>query len=262
MFFPVSKILWALAVPSTALASLAFVGLLLSGRWPRLGRPLAAFGVVGLLAIGLLPLGRALALPLEQRFPVFVDDGRPVDGVVVLGGAELPDIAEARGQPAYNEAAERLLALGDLARRYPEARMVFAGGSGATFGGPLESNVVRATLPWLGLAPDRVLLEGRSRNTQENAQFAKELVGPRPGERWLLVTSAAHMPRAVGCFRAAGFEVVAYPVDHRTAGTAADWTLNRAVAVGLNEFDIAAREWIGLIVYSWTGRTSALFPAP
>lgn len=112
----------------------------------------------------------------------------------------------------------------------------------------------------MGVARDRVTLERRSRNTAENAEFTKALIGPKPGERWLLVTSAAHMPRSVGCFRRAGFPVEAYPVGWRaTPG----WPLpEKALSAGLARFDRAAHEWIGLIAYRLLGRTDALFPAP
>ena len=67
-----------------------------------------------------------------------------------------------------------------------------------------------------GLDARRILVETRSRNTYENAVYSKELAQPQPGQIWLLVTSANHMPRAVGCFRAVGFDVIPYPVDYDT----------------------------------------------
>jgi len=105
-------------------------------------------------------------------------------------------------------------------------------------------------------------LEGRSRNTQENARFTLEMVKPKAGERWLLVTSALHMPRSVGCFRNVGFEVDAYPVGWRTSGRADLLLLNGRISDGLIHTDAAVREWVGLLVYWLTGRTSELFPAP
>ena len=85
---------------------------------------------------------------------------------------------------------------------------------------------------------------------------------PKPGERWLLVTSAHHMPRAVGCFRRIGFDVVPYPVDWRSRG-AVDLVVPFAtVASGLARTDVAVKEWVGLVVYRLTGKTSELFPGP
>lgn len=261
MFFYASKVAWAFSVPSTFLTMLALVGLLLMPRFRRLGVTLAALGMIGVVVAGLSPLGRILTHELEQRFPPF-DDARPVAGIVVLGGAELPALTASRGQPSFNHSAERLFALVDLARRYPEARVVFAGGSGSLMGQTMqEADVVRMALRQLGVDPARVIFESRSRNTAENARNARELVQPLPGERWLLVTSAAHMPRAMGCFRVAGFPVTAYPVDFRTTRQLT-FGLFSNVAEGLDFVDGAVREWIGLAVYYWTGRTDSWFPAP
>lgn len=263
VFFLASKLFWLISTPSTLLALLALAGLLIMVRWRRTGTVLAAVAILGLLAAGLGPFGRLMTVPLEDRFPVFVDDGRPVDGVIVLGGAELPEITAARGQPAFQESAERILALADLSRRYPQARLVFSGGSGSLTPSALsEADVVRRALPQFGVDPGRIDYEAQSRNTAENAQFSRALVQPKPGERWLLVTSALHMPRAIGCFRAAGFPVTAYPVDFRTTGWAPWWQPFDSVAQGLDFFDTAVRQWIGLAAYYATGRTDTLFPAP
>ncbi|WP_029355760.1 YdcF family protein [Bosea sp. 117] len=263
MFFHVSKIVWLLIVPSTFLTLLACLGLVLAPWRRRAGLSLAAVGAFGLLAGGLLPVGALLTNALEERFPTFIDDGRPVDGVVLLGGAELPAITAARGQPAFQEAGERVIAFADLARRYPSARLLFTGASGSLEEQPpKESETMRLALPALGIPVGRVMMEEQARNTDENARLAKALAQPNAGERWLLVTSAYHMPRAVGSFRAAGFEVVAYPVDYRTTGGAGLWKLNRSVAGGLAELDLAVREWIGLIVYWMSGRSSSPVPGP
>ena len=264
MFFTLSKLAWAVAAPSTFLTLLALAGLLLRPWFRRLGTALTVLGVVGLLVAGLSPLGRILMVPLENRFSAHTDDGRPVDGVIVLGGAELPAVTAARGQPSFQEAGERILAMGELARRYPQARIVFAGGSSNLVeASPMqEADVVRMALPQIGVDPARVELERFSRNTAENARLARELIRPQPGQRWLLVTSAFHMPRAIGCFRAAGFPVIAYPVDYRTIGEAQPFRLFGSVAEGLGFTDLASREWMGLAVYYLAERADALFPAP
>ena len=122
--------------------------------------------------------------------------------------------------------------------------------------------MVGALFESLGVPPGRITLENRSRNTAENAAYSKALAAPKPGERWLLVTSAAHMPRAIGAFREAGFPVEAYPVDYQTNG----WQDLRAVfgslSGGLRQMDTALHEWIGLVAYRLTGKSSALLPGP
>nr|WP_281502996.1 YdcF family protein [Ancylobacter crimeensis] len=252
-------------VPSTFVLVLVAFGLLVALRWRRSGLGIAAAGSVLALLAAFSPAATLLLRPLEDRFPAFHGDGRPVDGVIMLGGGEETLISAYREQPAFSGAGERIMALSLLARTYPQARLVFSGGSARLAmppPGEREADVVKRTLPWLGIPVDRVALEGRSRNTRENALFTKDLMQPKPGERWLLVTSAVHMPRAVGCFRAAGFPVEAFPVDYQTGGPGAPWTGPRTAAEGLQTFDTALREWVGLAVYYFTGRIPNLFPAP
>jgi uncharacterized SAM-binding protein YcdF (DUF218 family) len=105
-------------------------------------------------------------------------------------------------------------------------------------------------------------IERRSRNTQENAEFSKVVAAPKNGERWLLVTSAFHMPRSVGLFRKAGFAVEPYPVDWR-AGGPADLLMPHALSIdGLSLVDVGVREWMGLFAYWVTGKTGELLPGP
>ena len=174
-----------------------------------------------------------------------------------------PELSIARGAADLNEAAERVTAAAALARSYPAARIVYSGGNGrlARRGG-VEADIAADLFDAIGLPRARVMVEGRSRNTVENAEFSKALASPRPGERWLLVTSAYHMPRAVGLFRQAGFPVEAYPVDWRTAGGDHVWMPFDSVGAGLRRTDTAVREWTGLAAYYLSGKTPALFPAP
>jgi uncharacterized SAM-binding protein YcdF (DUF218 family) len=114
----------------------------------------------------------------------------------------------------------------------------------------------------LGIGSDRLLLERKARNTAENAILAKQLADPKPGERWLLLTSAWHMPRAMGLFRKAGFHVEAWPTDYRTAGPGDAWILFSSPVEGLRRLDFVVKEWLGLLANRVTGRSDALFPAP
>lgn len=264
MFYFVSKIVWFFLTPSNALIVLAIAGLVvMRTRFAPVGWWMTAGATAALLVAGLSPLAYWLMLPLENRFPTFVDDGKAIDGIVVLGGTFDTGPTLTHRQMALNETGERIAALGDLARRYPNARIVYSGG-GSEFSRDYtpEATLVEQTIGELGLEPSRVTYERESLNTAQNASLSKALAQPKPGERWLLVTSAFHMPRATGAFRAAGFDVVAYPVDFRTAGTASLTTPFAFVSQGLRLTDTATKEWIGLLSYYLTGKTSALFPAP
>ena len=267
MFFVLSKLLWIVAAPANAMVLVVLSGLALGAARregvARAGRRLAALGLLLVLACALGPLGTFALRTLEDRFPKLPADQPPPVGIVVLGGSVDQTIGAARGRVTISDAADRITEAVILSRRYPAARLVFSGGTNALFGEvATEAADTRRLWIELGAAPERITIEDRSRNTDENARFTKALVTPRPGETWILVTSAYHMPRAVGLFRANDFPVVPDPVDYRTTGTAADYWPGTDVAGGLERLDMVAREWIGLVAYRLTGRTAVLFPGP
>jgi uncharacterized SAM-binding protein YcdF (DUF218 family) len=264
VFFIASKILGFFALPSNLLISIGLVGLiLLCTRLTRLASWLVVTSLVLIAVAGLSPLGNALILPLEQRFPPWDASRGPPDGIVVLGGAIAPDVSAARGDVALTGAAERITATVELAHRYPNARIIFSGGSGDLMAHEaLEAPIAVREFEALGIAHDRITAEEQSRNTIENAVFSRLIAQPKPGEHWLLVTSAYHMPRAIAAFRAAGFPIEAYPVDWRTRGPIDAVQPFGSLAIGLRKTDIATHEWIGLVVYRLTGKTAELFPAP
>ena len=266
MPYALSKILGLLAQPSTlAVLSLVIgIWLLGRGRAPRLSRLLAWGGVLLLVGGGLSPLANVLILPLEQRFAAVSQPqpGDRVDGIILLGGFEDAHVSAGRDGLGLNEAAERVTEGLRLALRHPEAKVVFTGGAGGLFTTAEASGPVGAFLAEAGVDPARLVLENRSRNTFENAIFTRQMVKPQPGQRWYLVTSAYHMPRAVGLFRKAGFDVIAYPVDYRTRGPDDAMRTFARIPQGLMRLDVAANEWLGLFAYRVLGRTDELFPAP
>jgi uncharacterized SAM-binding protein YcdF (DUF218 family) len=264
MFFYASKVLGFFAIPSNLIILLGIVGaLLLRTRFARAGSGLVVGSLVLLAVIGLSPVGNALIVPLEDRFPPWDDRRGAPHGIVVLGGAISPDVSHVRNTVALNEAAERLTVVAELAKRYPDARIIFSGGSAALlFEERPEAEYALRLLESLGVPPGRVVAESKSRNTVENARFSRELAQPKPGERWLLVTSAYHLPRSVGVFRQAGFPVEAYPVDWRTRGSADILRPFATLGDGLRRTDTAVREWVGLVAYWLSGRSSELFPGP
>jgi len=267
MPFALSKFLAFLAQPSSVAVLCLLAGLWMKGRGRsgRLAGVLAWGGALALIAGGLTPLGNIIVLPLEQRFAGVPapSPGDRVDGIILLGGFEDGWVSQGRGGLGVNESAERVTEGLRLALRHPEAKVVFTGGVGGLFARNVEaSEPVAAFLTEAGVAKDRLVLENRSRNTYENAVFTRDLVNPKPGERWYLVTSAYHMPRAMGLFRKAGFDVVAYPVDYRTRGPEDAMRFFEKIPQGLMRLDLAANEWLGLVAYRVLGRTDTLFPAP
>lgn len=267
-------LVWPLVAPSQLLIGLAMAGgllLLLAPRRlgppsgvQRAGRALAAAGGLGLLLLGLFPTSHYLALPLATRFPVPVlpDD---VAGIILLAGSERQHVSDAYGEPQTGSHGSRYLTALRLAQRYPEARVVFSGGPREAPGmGALgtQTAVAAAILGSIDLDPARLAFDDKSFDTCDHPANVRALARPRPGETWVVVTSAMHMPRTMACFRAAGWpEVVPYPTDHQlleVGWVAADFRIHR----NLGLLDDAAHEWLGLAYYRLSGRIAEFFPAP
>ncbi|HZB89897.1 MAG TPA: YdcF family protein [Stellaceae bacterium] len=259
MLFVAGKLFWALAAPDNLLLLLLLAGLLAQALGRRRGYRVALAAALALLAAGILPIGQWAIGPLEGRFPNPVLPAH-IDGIIVLGGAVEPKI-NAHGQVALDGAAARITEALALALRHPEAKLLLSGGDASLLPRPREreADETRRLFIELGVAPGRILVEDRSRNTFENALFSLKVAAPKPDETWVLVTSAWHMPRAVGCFRAVGWKVLPYPVDYRTeTDPLPDFELGKQLAL----LDVAAKEWVGLVAYRLLGRTDALFPGP
>ncbi len=265
--FELGKILWLIFSP----ANLLVIGLCLAwllmrrragygSRWPRL---LVGAMALACLLIAVTPLSHVPLVLLENRFGRPVVMPAKVDGVIVLGGGLRPLLSLSRDEPVMLASGNvRLAAFVDLARRYPEARLVFTGGSGDIFAPSFtEAGIARVALERMGLDIERVKFEDRSRNTQENVSYSQEMMRPIKGETWLLVTSASHMPRSVGAFRAQGWEVTAYPVGYITSGDPLiGWGFD--FLPGLSALQTGLREWIGMLSYYASGYTREVFPAP
>lgn len=263
MFFTLSKIAGFFAVPSNLIAIAGLVGLcLLLAHRRRAGLALLVISTVLLAIAGLSPLGNVLLLGLTERFPPWQSTGNP-DGIIVLGGAIDSEVSAARNTIELDASAERVLTMLRLARRFPQARIAFSGGSGNLFLNSVsEAPIAARLLEEFGVSRDRIVLEDGSRTTAENASMLRAMLAPKPGERWLLITSAFHMPRAIGVFRKAGFDVEAYPVDWRTRGWADATVPFDRLSGGLSRTDVALHEWGGLVIYRLAGRSAELFPAP
>jgi uncharacterized SAM-binding protein YcdF (DUF218 family) len=261
--FILGKLVWAVLQPGNLLllCLLAAVLLFTLSRGRR-GKGLAAIAALAFLLLAVAPVGPAMLLALEERFPRPAQLHERVDGILVLGGAVQPALSRSYGETVFNGAIARVLGGIALARRHPEAKLALVSGEGEFF--PVGYSEARATRSFVveeGIDPARILLEERSRSTHENAVYTKELFGPAPGEVWVLVTSAYHMPRSMGAFTAAGWNVIPYPLDFRIdpqTGLRADFSL----LDGLGTSTLAGKEWVGLVGYRLMGWTQELFPAP
>ena len=253
-FLIASKVFWTFLKPETW-----FLVLILAALWAvlrnrrGLAGGLLAVTALAYLGLGIVPLGDLLLRPIERQFPVRPEVSAPA-AILVLGGGEESIRAFETGLPAIGEAGDRFLSAIELAHRFPSAKLIFTGGTGWFVEGRMSgAEVARRIFTGAGIAPDRLILEGKSRNTQQNAEMTLPLVrdlGPGPV---ILVTSAFHMPRAAGVFCAAGWtNLVAWPDDVRAVGFGERW--GWGVAVNLQELNIAVKEWIGTAVYRLTGK--------
>jgi len=261
MFFYLSKIFWFFIQPLNLAIFLLLAGLVAAafGR-----RRLAASGsMLAFLILALsawTSLGAMMLNPLEERFakpPL----PQKVDGIVVLGGGFEGAINLVRGGYELNSGGDRMVETAILARRFPEAKVVVSGGTGELFlDGEGDADTAPRLLGALGVSADRLILENKSRNTYENAVFTRQMVAPKPGETWLLVTSAFHMPRAKALFDKAGFPTIPWPVDYRTSGKEGIGLFRDNPADSLQVTTMAIREWIGLAAYWLSGRIDRPFP--
>lgn len=263
MSFYALKIAWFILQPSSFLFLLFSLGFLLIWRGAsRAGLRLVFISATLYAVLGLLPVGNWLMLPLEQRHQQETPPaGQPPAGIIVLGGAIDTMVAAARDGAAFNDAAERMTEAVLLARRYPEAKLVFTGGQIEIFySGVTEASAARKFFIDFGIDPSRMVFEDKARNTFENAAYTRKLVEPNAHGGWLLVTSAFHMSRSMGCFRAQGFDVKPWPVDYRTRG-AEDWyRFFSRPSEGLRRVDLAVKEWISLFLHRISGRTASFLP--
>jgi uncharacterized SAM-binding protein YcdF (DUF218 family) len=264
LFFFLSKTIGKMLLPTNFLIGIGVIGaLLLATRFASLGRRLMVLSVLMLAVCGFSPLGTWLLYPLESRFPPWDAARGAPDGIIILGGSIDADLSVAHGGAVVRSEADRIIAAAALARQYPNARILFTGGSANLLSNDAkEADYAGALFESLGVAKARLTMERRSRNTQENVEFSKAMVALKSGERWLLVTSAFHMPRSVGLFRKAGFAVEPYPVDWRVGGKSDLLAFFPVADDGLGRTEIALREWMGLIAYRASGKIDELLPGP
>lgn len=264
MFFYVAKILWFFVQPINLAIFLLLAGLVagLLGRRRLLVAGMVLSALV-LVATAWTSLGANLLNPLEERFarPVQLPDR--IDGIVVLGGGLEGQINLARGGYEVNRGGDRFIETAVLALRHPEARVVVSGGDGSlVLAGEGDGDTAPRLLTALGVARERLILENKSRDTFENAVFTRQLVTPNPGETWLLVTSAFHMPRSMALFEKAGFSVLPWPTDYRTSGREGIGFFTDNASDSIDNTSLALREWIGLVAYWLSGRIDSPFPGP
>jgi uncharacterized SAM-binding protein YcdF (DUF218 family) len=260
MFFELSKLFWLLAQPLNALCLVGLLGLAARLVWPRTGQAMMTFALCAILFFGIVPVGPLMMVWLEKQFPQPRTLPDKIDGIILLGGAFESYLTQKTGHIVANDNIERALCFVEMARRYPDAKLVFSGGSGDILNpDAMEAYDARAFFRLTQLNRN-VIYEEESRNTYENALYTKKTVSPQPGERWLLATSAYHMPRSIGVFEQAGWSVIPYPCDPRSDGSYNVFHRLPSASGNFSALNISMKEMIGLVVYYVTGKSAFILP--
>jgi uncharacterized SAM-binding protein YcdF (DUF218 family) len=223
------------------------------GKWLLFGT------TVAVVVVGIFPFGEVMLRPLERTYLVNPPLSK-VEGIIVLGGSEQEQESAIWQQPLTNDAGDRYINAILLANRYPEAKVLFAGGnSWPVSSTTTEADIAEQIFLGAGISRERLLLESQSRNTFENARNALITADGTGEGTWVLVTSAGHMPRALASFCQAGWHnIVPWPTDFQT-GNLVDhigWNL----AGNLSLLGYAIKEQVGLFGYRLLGRTSSTIP--
>lgn len=262
-----TNFVWLVVQPLHVIVLIGLVGLVLSvTRWRSAGHRvlIAAFALLAIA--GLTPLGALLIGTLEARFPA-AKLTPPIDGIILISGAEQPRMSRDHGQVLTNSYGDRLIAAARLAHRFPDARIAVTGGVLALDRTARpefhsQADVARRFLTSVGIDPARIVVERQSQNTCQNARHIHTAVTPEPDDRWVVVTSAFHMPRTMGCFDKVGWTVIAYPTDYKRISGPKGLRPTISVAGNLSMLNQAVHEYVGLLAYRVTGQIDALFPGP
>jgi uncharacterized SAM-binding protein YcdF (DUF218 family) len=253
MFFIFSKVLAFLIRPLT------WILLLLVGSW-WLGRRRSRWSgrlLVAALVVLLVFSNRALFQLVAVTWePEAIALTEPYDVAIVLGGYLGEAGRQAAAPPEFSERADRLLAPIALYQQGMVRQLLLSGGTSTLLmERQPEAHTAGHYARLLGVAEEDLILETRARNTYENAVYSAELLKECPASgRYLLVTSAWHLPRAAACFRKTGLRFTPYPIDFlqsRVPLAPADYFLPRAQT--LDDWESLIKEWVGIAVYRLRG---------
>lgn len=268
LFFFFSKVAWAFLSPSNLLIFLFILGTLLAifSRCSAALKILIPTSILALM-ITVYPVSDWLMEPLEKRFQAPEVLPEAIDGIIILGGGEDISVAMSWNSKEVGLVGDRFISTKELANIYPQASIIFTGGVGQlAMHSHLQSKLTAQNTPLgsqilqsLGIESERLIVEHLSRNTFENFKNIQPLL-PNPTGRYLLVTSAFHMPRSVGIARKFGVDVIAYPVDYRSTHESLR-SIDFDFYGHLQALEPAWKEWIGLTAYYWTGKTSEWLPS-
>ncbi|GAA0558176.1 YdcF family protein [Rhizomicrobium electricum] len=252
MFYYLAQTFWFLCAPSHFAVWLVLAAaVLLYRNRVRAARRCAIASAAILIVAGFTPLSVWLMHPVENLYSRSTLPAH-LDGILILGGGTDAEILTSRGAPNASYGLARLAAAASIARLHPEARVVFSGGPFPIGHWDSEAVAARKILIELGARPEQIVLEATSRNTWENFKNTKAIVKPKQDQRWVLVTSAFHMPRAMKIATKSNWPMIPWPSDYMTA-TSSQYAF-REFPENLQRTDLAVHEGIGVLVYRLSGK--------
>ncbi len=218
---------------------------------------LIAFIIFFIVAV--LPTGDLLYFQLEKKFHNPIVLPSQINGILILSGATNPQLSYVHNKIHLNGSVERLIESIILIQRYPEAKIIFSGGSGSSFDQELtHADVARKFFNQLNIDTNKIIFESKSRNTYENIIYSKKIAEPKSEDNWIIVTSASHMIRATNIGKKLGWHFFPYAVDFQTSKK-----ITRLPSLNflgnMSRFNASSHEWIGLISYYIMGRTSKIY---
>lgn len=254
-FFWISKLAWFFVAPENLLVLLVVIGtILLWKQRIKAAKRLFTFLSLIVLIIGLFPVGEWLLYPLESKYKAN-PKLEQVDGIIVLSGSIDATRSAMWQQTVVNDNAERILASLALVQKYPNAKLVYTGGSGKLSNQKHKgADAALKLYKEHGLNTTKMIFEREARNTSENVIFTKKLVNPKKNEKWLLITTGWHMPRSVGIFCKSDWAVIPYPVDFRSQPEKL-FRIEWSFSGHLRNLSIGIKEWLGRFAYSITGKS-------
>lgn len=258
MFFILSKIIWWLLSPLTLiLLALAF-GLFLSRiqKSQKFGKKLVKTGVFAFIILSILPIGYNIQVFLETDSPQAQISQLDIDeyeGVIVLGGCMDASLSRLYDQPHINGSCERLIQGLSIHNKHPQLKFVYTGGSGSvTNQKDKGATAAKQLVDSLGINSKDIIFEDQSRNTYENMKFSTQY--KQTDKKWILITSASHMPRSSRVFCEGGWDITPYPTDYNTTG---NFTFAlESPLYNFNRLNTALKEIVGIIAYGVTGKLS------
>ena len=212
-----------------------------------------------LLIVSFFPIGNYLIYQIEKEYHSNIQIPEKLDGILILGGATNALMFKEYNQINVNDSAERLIESVKIIKKFKNSKVIFSGGSGILNRSDLgHSQVAKSFYSLMGLNTDKIIFENKSKNTFENILFSKNIAKPKNNDRWLLITSAAHMKRAILVGLKQDWYLIPYAVDFQNTKKF-QFTPNLNLLSNLYSFQKASHEWTGLLAYYLMNRTKKVF---